>query len=138
MQLSLQHTTWQHMSSQHMTHTGQGFADPGQQQGSILNWQQQLQQHQQQGQGQPQSALGPGTSPSTAAADSWGWLDDFEHKQQAERLPVAGAYRLCWSAFWLSQRVPCTCTILLAKPLGKCCALEALISRGMCMAVGVY
>lgn len=62
---------------------------------STLNWQQQLQQQLQQGQGQGQgqlqSALGQVNSPSAAAADSWGWLDDFEHKQQAERLPGENA-----------------------------------------------
>ncbi|KAL3134789.1 hypothetical protein ABBQ32_007774 [Trebouxia sp. C0010 RCD-2024] len=66
----------------------------GQSQASTLNWQQQLQLQQQQGQGQgqgqPQSALGSVNSSSAAAADSWGWLDEFEHKQQSERLPVNG------------------------------------------------
>ena len=72
---------------------GQGFVSSAQPQGSTLNWQQQLQQQQAYGstvglppQGMPQAAPGSVNSPSAAAADSWSWLDDFEHKQQAEHV----------------------------------------------------
>ncbi|KAL0041131.1 hypothetical protein WJX77_005802 [Trebouxia sp. C0004] len=75
---------------------GQGFVNPPQSQVSSLNWQQQLQQQHVQGppaglhqQGMPQAGSASVHSPSPAAADSWSWLDDFEHKQQAEHLTGA-------------------------------------------------
>ena len=70
---------------------GQGFGAHPSSHGGNLNWQQQLQQQLQgqlyaplQPQGMPQPAPGAESS-SSNAADSWSWLDDFEHKQQAER-----------------------------------------------------
>ncbi|KAL0046021.1 hypothetical protein WJX82_011659 [Trebouxia sp. C0006] len=77
---------------------GQGLFNPPQSQGNSLNWQQQLQQQQQQLQLQHQQLQGPPVglhhqgmpqAGPSASADSWSWLDDFEHKQQAEHMTGA-------------------------------------------------